>query len=95
MRWAAASDRIVVGKAIYENMVTDARPQLPKIQVKTTVLYAFDSTMGIPSSTVDSLYAAAYRGLAEGELKRIDDSYHFIMLDQPDVFSREVDVFLK
>ena len=54
--WVAASDRVVVGKAMYEAMVTDARPQLPHIHAKTTVLYAFDSTMGVPPATVDSLY---------------------------------------
>ena len=94
-KWTAASDRIVVGKAMYEDMVTDVRPQLTQIRAKTTVLYAFDSTMGLPSAMVDSLYAAAYRGLAGVELKRIEGSYHFIMLDQPDAFLKEVDVFLK
>jgi pimeloyl-ACP methyl ester carboxylesterase len=94
-KWAAASDRIVVGKAMYEDMVTDARPNLPQIKAKTTVLYAFDATMGLPQAMIDSLYSGAYRGLAGVELKRIDNSYHFIMLDQPDLFSAEVDAFLK
>ncbi len=94
-KWAAASDRTVVGKALYEDMVTDARPQLPQIKAKTTVLYAFDATMGLPQAMIDSLYSGAYSGLAGVDLKRIADSYHFIMLDQPDAFSREVDAFLK
>jgi pimeloyl-ACP methyl ester carboxylesterase len=93
--WVAASDRVVVGRAMYEDMLTDARPQLPQIQAKTTVLYAFDSTMGVPPAMVDSLYAAAYRDLAGVKLKRIEGGYHFIMLDQPDAFLREVDAFLK
>ena len=94
-KWAAASDRTVVGKAMYEDLVTDARAQLPQIKAKTTVLYAFDATMGLPQVTIDSLYSGAYSGLAGVELKRIADSYHFIMLDQPEAFSREVDAFLK
>jgi pimeloyl-ACP methyl ester carboxylesterase len=94
-KWAAASDRTVVGKAMYEVMVTDARPRLPQIKAKTTVLYAFDATMGLPQAMIDSLYSGAYSGLAGVDLKRIDDSYHFIMLAQPDAFSREVDAFLK
>ena len=44
---------------------------------------------------LDSLYTAAYRNLAGVELKRIDGSYHFIMLDQPDAFLSELDAFLK
>ena len=94
-KWAADSDRTVVGKAMYEDTVTDARPQLPQIRAKTTVLYAFDSTMGLPQARIDSLYSMAYSGLAGVDLKRIDGSYHFIMLDQPDAFAREVDAFLK
>ena len=93
-RWAADSDRMVVAKAMYEDMVTDARPRLPSIKTRTTVLYAFDPSMGVPSSAVDSMYSGAYRGLASVVLKRVDESYHFIMLDQPDVFLREVDMFL-
>ena len=94
-KWTAASDRAIVGKAMYEDMVTDARPQLPQIKAKTTVLYAFDSTMGLPQAMIDSLYSGAYSGLVGVDLKRIDGSYHFIMLDQPDAFSREVEAFLK
>ena len=94
-RWAASSDRTVVAKAMYEDMVTDARPRLPQIQAKTTVLYAFDSTMGLPQAAVDSLYSTAYNRLSAVRLIRIDGSYHFIMLDQPQAFLREVDAFLK
>jgi pimeloyl-ACP methyl ester carboxylesterase len=57
--------------------------------------YAFDSTMGLPQAAVDSLYSTAYRGLAKVGLTRIDGSYHFIMLDQPEAFLREGDAFLK
>ena len=94
-KWTAASDRTVVAKAMYEDIVTDARPRLPSIKTRTTVLYAFDATMGVPPSTVDSMYADAYRGLASAVLKRVDESYHFIMLDQPEAFLREVDMFLR
>ncbi len=94
-RWTAASDRTVVAKAMYEVTLTDARPRLPHIPTRTKVLYAFDSTMGIPQAAMDSLYAGAYKGLSQVDLKRIDDSYHFIMLDQPDAFLKEVETFLK
>jgi pimeloyl-ACP methyl ester carboxylesterase len=94
-RWTAASDRTVFAKAMYEDIVTDARPRLPAIKTRTTVLYAFDATMGFPQSAIDAIYSGAYRDLAAADLKRIDGSYHFIMLDQPDVFLREVDAFLR
>ena len=76
-------------------LLTDARPRLPAIKARTTVLYAYDPTMGVPPSAVDSMYSGAYRDLAGVVLKRIDESYHFIMLDQPEAFLREVDMFLR
>jgi pimeloyl-ACP methyl ester carboxylesterase len=51
--------------------------------------------MGLPQGAVDSLYSTAYSGVAKVGLTRIDGSYHFIMLDQPEAFLREVDAFLK
>ena len=37
----------------------------------------------------------SYQGLRGVELKRIDDSAHFIMLDQPARFAAEVNAFLE
>ena len=71
--WAAASDRMVVGKAMYEDMVTDARPQLPQIKAKTTVPVRVRCNDG--SSAGDDRFpvlGSAYRGLAGVELKRIE-----------------------
>jgi pimeloyl-ACP methyl ester carboxylesterase len=92
-RWTAASDRTVVAKAMSEDIVTDARPLLSQIKAKTTVLYAFDATMGVPQTAIDDMYTRAYTALAGADLRRIDGSYHFIMLDQPEAFAREVDAF--
>ena len=44
----------------------------------------------------DAQYAAGAPMIAARLAKsRVDESYHFSMLDQPDVFLREVDVFLR
>jgi len=94
-KWTAASDWIVVGKMMAENMLTDARHELPDIKAPTTVLYAFDESMGVSMARVDAMFKTAYIGLPGVTLKRIDGTYHFIMLDQPDAFAREVDEFLK
>jgi pimeloyl-ACP methyl ester carboxylesterase len=93
--WSLKSDRKVVGQAMYEDMLDDARPLLPKIRAKTTVLYAYDPAMGRPASVVDGLYTSAYAGLQGAQLRRIDGGFHFIMLDQPEAFATEVAAFLK
>ncbi len=95
IRQATSSDRGVVARAMHDLMVTDLTPELPKITAPTTVVYAYDAkAYGIPASTVDGLYQGAYTGLRGVKLHRVDDSYHFIMIDQPQRFQAEVDAFL-
>ena len=94
LAWTLASDRSVGARAMHEAMTTDARPLLPKIKAKTTVLYAYDPAMGVPAGNLDAMYGAAYAGLPGRTLKRVDGSYHFIMYDQPDAFARELDALL-
>jgi pimeloyl-ACP methyl ester carboxylesterase len=92
--WSLTSDRRVVAQVMSEVMVTDARPRLSAITAPVTVLYAYDPAMGRPAEAVDQMYASAYAGLTAGNLKRIDASYHFIQIDQPEAFATEVNAFL-
>ena len=99
VEWSVATDRRVMAQAAWEVMTTDARPGLPAMTTPTTVLYAFDESMSQPGrpvtpETMDGLWRAAYQGLPNANLVRIDGSYHFIMFDQPDRFRAEVERFL-
>ncbi|GLQ20626.1 alpha/beta fold hydrolase [Algimonas porphyrae] len=85
-QWSAESDRDVVLDAMAELMMTDMRPQLADIVPPITVIYAHDPLMGLPPETVDALYASAYSGVPQLTLTRVDESFHFIMDDQPDAF---------
>ncbi|WCT72016.1 alpha/beta hydrolase [Sphingomonas naphthae] len=95
IREAVASDKSVVARAAYELMTTDLRPDLARVTVPVTVLYAYDPVYGVGAEVIDALYAGAYAGTAKLTLKRIDGSFHFIMLDQPAAFDAAVDAFLK
>ncbi len=88
------SDREVVAQAMYEDFITDMRPRLAAISTPTLVLYAFDATMGMPQAAVDGLYQSAYAAMPTKKLVRIDGSYHFIQIDQPEAFERELAAFL-
>jgi pimeloyl-ACP methyl ester carboxylesterase len=90
---AKASDHAVAGQAVYDDLTTDARPDLAKVKAKVVVLYPFDAA-GMPTSAVDELYRGAYAAVPGVKLVRIDGSRHFIMYDQPDAFDREVQAFL-
>lgn len=94
-KWAIASDKSVVARAMYDDMTTDIRPQLQKIKIPVTMLYPWDSLSGFPQAATDRLYQENYAALPDKKFVRMDDSFHFIMLDQPEKFAAEVDIFLK
>jgi pimeloyl-ACP methyl ester carboxylesterase len=89
-----ASDADVGIRAYRELIVTNLIPELPKIAVPVTVLYVQPKSVPIPAAQFDAAYKAAYAPLGELTLKRIPDSAHFIMWDQPQRFQAEVKSFL-
>lgn len=94
-KWAVASDKSVVARFMYEDMTTDIRSELHKIKAPVTILYPWDALSGFPQAATDQLYQENYSALPNKTIIRIDDSFHFIMLDQPEKFADEVDKFLK
>jgi pimeloyl-ACP methyl ester carboxylesterase len=94
-KWAVASDKSVVARAAYEDMTTDIRPELHKIKIPVTMLYPWDALSGFPKAATDQLYQENYSALPNKTILRIDGSFHFIMLDQPDAFATQVEKFLK
>lgn len=89
------SDRKTVADAVYELMTTDLRPELARIKAPIEVVYAYDVLFGIPAANVDAMYRQAYASAPDIHFTRIDDSFHFVMLDQPERFSTAVASFIK
>ncbi|MGZ9114607.1 MAG: alpha/beta fold hydrolase [Brevundimonas sp.] len=89
------SDQRVAASAFRELIVTDLRPELPRITAPTTVLYVRFNDPRMTNEMVDGIYQASFATLPSAQLKRIDDSAHFIMLDQPALFAAEVNAFLE
>ena len=92
LAWSMASDRSVMARATYDVMTSDLRGDLAGVKVPVTVIYARDPAMG---PGVDQVYARDYAALPGVRLRPIDGGFHFIMLDQPQVFATEVEAFLK
>ncbi|ORM61814.1 alpha/beta hydrolase [Pantoea rodasii] len=88
------SDRKTIADAVYEVMITDLRPELGHIRAQIQVVYAYDTLFGVPASSVDAMYRQAYASAPDIHFTRIDDSFHFVMLDQPKRFSDAVESFL-
>lgn len=89
--WMQASDRAVVAQATYEIMTTDLRPDLPRIATPLDLFYPYDPSMGFGSEVVDQLYRGAYQRTPNLVMRRIDGAYHFLMLDQPKVFTEAIE----
>ncbi|OAN63934.1 alpha/beta hydrolase [Sphingomonas sp. TDK1] len=91
--WSGRADMRVSGQAIYEDMLTDLRPELPKITAPITVLVPWTEARGGEEKML-GLYRAQYAGAPHVTIRGVGDSGHFIMLDQPDVFERALMTFL-
>jgi pimeloyl-ACP methyl ester carboxylesterase len=89
-----ASDAIVSARAFRELIVTNMGPELARITVPVTVLYVQPKTVPLPPAQFDAAYQGAYGDVKRLTLKRIPDSAHFIMWDQPPRFQKEVAAFL-
>lgn len=88
------SDRKTVADAVYELMTTDLRPELARIKAPIEIVYAYDALFGVPAASVDAMYRQSYSSAPDVHFTRIDDSFHFVMLDQPERFSSAVASFL-
>jgi len=92
----AASDRGVSVEAMEEDLETDLRLDVASIKVSALVLYAYDSSAQQPdAATYEAAVQVAYKKMPNVTLKRIDDSRHFIMYDQPEKFDAALEEFLK
>ena len=82
--WSIASDRASFAWAVHALMTTDMRPRLGEVAAPVRVIAAANPYA--PRAQVEPLYTAAYAGTRDMKLTIIDDSYHFVMLDQPEAF---------
>ncbi len=79
-----ASDTKVVAEALYEDLLTDMRPEVGKIQTPTLVLYEYDAASKMPpADEYEAMMQAAYKPMPHVTLVRVEGSRHFIMYDQP------------
>ncbi len=89
-----ASDPAASGQAMYDLVTTDLRPDVAKIKAPLTVLFVTPQGAPVTDAQIEQYYAMSYAGAPQAVLKRIPDSYHFIMLDAPERFRSELKAFL-
>lgn len=91
---ARLSNVATTANAFHELIVTDLRPELPNIRAPLTVLYVIPPQAPITPEQYEAFMRASYASVPNARIVKIDDSYHFIMIDQFDRFMSEVSAFL-
>jgi pimeloyl-ACP methyl ester carboxylesterase len=91
--WMSAANRQVAGQAAYEDVTSDLRADVPAIgRVPVTVLYAVPDPAR--AEMFRTAFAGAYAAAPSIRVIPVENSAHFIMLDQPDRFREAVTAFL-
>lgn len=94
LQHARDSNQAVIANAFHELIVTDLRAELANIRAPVTVLYVIPPNAPISREQYIGYMEMSYAALPNKRIARIDDSYHFIMIDQFDRFMQEVNAFL-
>jgi pimeloyl-ACP methyl ester carboxylesterase len=95
LQYAKASDRRTVAHAMHELILTDLRPELPRVNVPLTVLYVQAANVPMPIEQFDNAMKELYSKAPAVTLVRIAESNHYIQLDQPGRFVAAVDTFMR
>jgi pimeloyl-ACP methyl ester carboxylesterase len=95
VRHSMESDPAASGQAMYDLITTDLRPELGSIKVPLTVLWVMPPNAPVNQAQMEGFYKMSYANAPRAVLKRVPDSYHFIMLDAADAFHAELKGFLR
>ena len=93
---ARESDSRTVSTAMYELFTTDIRTELARVTIPVLNLHAWAAYKGYGAtrSSVERMLAAQYAGLPSATTHLHDESYHFIMYDEPEWLFGEMRSFL-
>ena len=92
--WSIASDRPAVARGMYDVMTTDLRGDLSSIQAPVTIVYANDPSIA-PEAAITGFYTSLYAPLPNHRMVKVDQSFHFVPLDNPTAFAAAVEDFLR
>lgn len=84
--WGETSDQALVSAITGEVLAADLRADIAALQAETVVLVPHDAAMGISREQAEQTYQAQYQAAENVSIQVIDNSFHFIMIDQRDAF---------
>lgn len=90
-------DRATSAEAMKEMMETDIRPEMAKIKVPVLVLGSWIAykNYGVTHESTLALYSKEFAGHPGTKIVLSDTSRHFLQLDAPEWFYRQLDDFIK
>jgi len=91
---AMDSDLNVNANAFRELIASDLREEIANIRAPLKVLYVIPPQAPISPAQYDAYFHASYARAPQAQLVKIENSRHFIMIDQFDAFMGEVNAFL-
>lgn len=94
VEYSRLSDRHTSANAFHELIVTDLRPELANISAPVTVLFVIPPNAPITAEQYEGYVRMSYANLPNARIVKVDDAWHFIMIDQFDAFMGEVNGFL-
>lgn len=94
VEYSRLSDRATSANAFHELIVTDLRPELANITAPTTVLFVIPPNAPITPEQYEGYVRISYANLPNARIVKVDDAWHFIMIDQRERFIRDVEAFL-
>lgn len=92
--WAAAADPRVTAQALYEDMITDLRPDLLALRTPVTVVVPWSGSQGFGRDATLAFYRRQFAGTRDIAFVDVAEAGHFVMLDQPEAFEAALSAFL-
>ncbi len=92
--WAMKADARVTAEVLYEDLITDLRPDLPAITAPITVVYPWNATFPT-KAMAGPFYQKQYAAAPHVAFVDIGDAAHFVMLDQPAAFQTALTGFVE
>ena len=88
------SDQAVSAQAMYDLIVTDLRPDLPKFKGPMEVLWVYPPGAPVAEPIYEQFFIQSFKNAPQATVKKIPDAYHFLMWDNPALWQAELKAFL-
>lgn len=90
--WSLDAEPLVVARLVYEDTLADLRQDIAALTMPVTVIHM--ATGDYRAAAIER-YATDYAALPGAKLVPVDNSAHFVQLDQPEAFRAELAALLQ